>query len=195
MPRNYVRKTDKPYKKTKSPTRERLVGDRTIDDEDCYVNDNWSHIRPATRDKRRVFVSEFLKDFNGMRAMMRSGFVDDERRANQLSKAWLEEPFTQYLIDHVCTQLEESDIVTRKQVMARLWQEANRFNHGPDQGHGARIKALSVLAKIKGMEITKIEATVTHGGGVMLIPATMSPEQWEEQAKAQQSHLREIARN
>jgi hypothetical protein len=62
---------------------------------------------------------------------------------------------------------------------------------GPGCSQAARVTALAKLASLHGMDVpvkTELTANLT-GAGTFVIPGLLTPEQWEEQAAAQQDAL------
>jgi len=146
---------------------------------------NWDHISEGKKAKCRVFVNEYIKDFNAKKAAQRMGIEGDpiQRGAYMLNI-----PFTQYLLDQVINQLDEKIIATRNHVIVGLVRESNYY--GMDGGAACRIAALSKLAKILGMEVVKTETQLTLGGGVMAVPIATSQEEWARIALDAQTKLK-----
>jgi len=87
--------------------------------------------------------------------------------------------------------MEADAIVGASTIMAGLLREANQ----PDSfcaNSSSRIKAWQTLAKIKGMDAPRAPAPkdATPGGGVMLVPIAVHPEEWEEHARRSQKELK-----
>jgi hypothetical protein len=146
----------------------------------------FGHIHPRTKVLRKLFVAEFVKDFNGTAAMARLGF-EFSQPAVMVNK-WMNEPYTQYLLDQFIREAEQSSLVTRNAVTAALVREANSY--GLDCSGASRVSALGKLAKILGMEITNIKADVAVAGGIMLVPLATNSDDWEKNAAAAQANLK-----
>lgn len=150
------------------------------------IEADWPHIQPRTKAARRVFLAEFLKDFNGTNAALRTGYCTEKNARNSACR-WLAEPFTQWLLDRMLTELKEDAIVTRREVLAGLKREA--FNNEPGAS-ASRVKAWSTLGKLLGMEVTKLEGNVTVSAKVMTVPLATTPEEFEAVAMFRQAKLR-----
>lgn len=162
------------------------------DEEDNFVN--FDHLQTRTKLLRKKFVNEYLKDFNASRALLRMGYKYDLKVANAYAGKWMGEAYTQYLIAEAMEKMDEQAIVDRKEVLLGLKREA----HAPDvpfsSNASTRISALRSLAKILGMEIVKADVNMTIGGGVMAIPLSGSPEEWEKATQLAQAKLKEAVR-
>lgn len=139
----------------------------------------------------RLFVSEYVKDFNGHQAVQRLGFR--YKFPNVVANNYLKEPFTQYLIDQYIQHAEEKNIVSRNEIIMSLKREAN--NYGIDATGASRVAALRTLARIHGMEIQRTETNVNVAGGIMLVPVAATAEEWEKNAAEAQLKLREAAKS
>lgn len=103
---------------------------------------------------------------------------------------------TKYFQDqlrNISQYLDEENLVTTNEIVLGLKKEANY--HGEDGNSGARVKAWSTLAKIKGIEAPKkTEQTITHKGGVMVVPMAQSIDTWENNAQQLQTQLKSDVR-
>ena len=139
---------------------------------------------------RKLFVKEYLVDYNQVKAAIRCGFA--KSYANDYAVKWMEEPFVQKEIKRLESSVDArncpNDDDARSQIKAALFREANFTGDG--SSHGARVSALAKLAAIHGLEApTKIEQTTTHKGGVMLIPAPVDMRDYERAAIESQAQL------
>ena len=50
------------------------------------------------------------------------------------------------------------------------------------------------MGKILGLEITKVEGNINLAGGVMLLPHSGTPEEWEKAAATAQEKLKQAVR-
>lgn len=150
---------------------------------------NFEHVHPRTQAIRRLFVAEFVKDFNMSAAMLRLGL--NYSQPAMVATKWLKEPFTQFILDRFIRESEDEALVTRQHIIAALVREAN--NYGLDSSGASRVSALGKLAKIKGMEIDRSQVDVRVAGGIMLIPVTGSPDDWERSAQRAQLELKQAA--
>jgi hypothetical protein len=151
---------------------------------------DFRHVHPRTQAIRRVFISEFVKDFNGAAAIARLGFTYSQPAVT--ANEWLKEPFTQHVLDKYIRSAEDAALVTRQEVLAGLKREANSY--GLDSSGASRTSAWGKLAKVLGLEITKVEANVTAAGGIMLVPIGRNPDDWEKNAAAAQAALKANAK-
>lgn len=143
---------------------------------------------------RRAFVQEYMKDRNAYAACLRLGFMAPY--AEDWARAFMAEGIVRRLI----AKAEEYDDSAEardaraKAVEAMLFKEASYY--GPGSSHGARVSALSNLAKIYGIEApTKNEAEVTYKGGVMMVPALTSPDEWGKLAQQSQADLKDSVKD
>jgi hypothetical protein len=159
-------------------------------DEEGFGDQNWDHLQPRYIARRQLFVHEYLKDFNGSQAIQRMGYVMTQPwvKASQ----FLTEPYTQWYLGQLMAKLEDSAIITRSEILLGLKKEAHY--HGLDGSAAARIAAWRTLGKILGLEVTKIEGNVAIQGGVMLMPFSGTPEEWEQAAQSAQEKLKQDVR-
>ena len=143
-----------------------------------------------TKAKVREFVMEYLRDFNGVQAVLRCGW--NPQTAHTLSRKYLHMRYTQDLINEVMAEVEEDDLINRKQIIAGLIREANYF--GEDGGASARIKALMGLARIKKMDVQvqEVKGTITHN--VMAVPMAVDTDAWAAAAEQSQAELKSDVR-
>jgi hypothetical protein len=145
-------------------------------------------LSPREKALRDMFVSEYLIDYDQVKAAMRCGF--NMQFAQEYSRRFMEEAYVQRRINEIRftkvddRQLEEFD---KARIKTSLMAEAHY--HGAGSTQAARVAALGKLATMYGMETKKVEATVTHRGGVMAVPGIASLDDWEKQASASQDEL------
>jgi hypothetical protein len=151
---------------------------------------DFRHIHPKVIATRRLFVAEFVKDFQPTAALLRLGLHFEAPAV--VANRWLKEPYTQWLLDQYIDGATEGALITRNKVISALNREAN--NYSLDSSGASRVSALGKLAKILGMEIDRTEVNVAVAGGVMLIPVSNSAEDWEKSASKAQLTLKEEAR-
>lgn len=138
-----------------------------------------------------LFIVEYIKDFNKSMAYIRAGGSVGHAPAGgaQVYRT----PYVQRALMMLREQLEEENIITRTEILYSLKREANYY--GDDGSAASRTKALTILAKILGMEApTKIEQTTTHRGGVMVVPMVASTADWKMQALTSQEALKSDVR-
>jgi Terminase small subunit len=145
------------------------------------------NITPKMKEKRDRFIAEYLVDFNGVHAYIRSG--GPATTAAKMSCQFLKEPYVLKKIRETIDALEEANIINRKRILAGLVREANYAGIGAS--HGARVSAYAKLATILGMDAPiKIDAKVKVAGGVMLVPMPSNPDDWEKAAVQKQLELK-----
>jgi hypothetical protein len=146
-------------------------------------------LSPAAKVLRRAFIDEYLKDLNFVRAMRRLGYDhEDDKRLRTQAEKWTREPFVQQEMMRRIRALEPTDVVTRGQVMMRMWEEANdATNDG-----STRVAALAHTAKMLGMYNKEEDNAPTFGQGVMMIPV-MNLDDWSATSIVAQEKLKQSA--
>lgn len=140
------------------------------------------------------FASEYLRDYNVELAYIRTCAVLGKKVGkNAYRKGYdmLRQPFVQVLIKEVVDQLNEEELVTRKDVVLGLWKEAN--NTGEDANGGSRVRALMGLARIKQMDTKTVEKKV-EVQNVMRVPVPADNDAWAAAAADSQRALKEDVR-
>ncbi len=142
-------------------------------------------LSPLEKNLRERFVLEYLKDYDAIAACIRLGFM--KRVALTYGFQLLDEPFVRQLIDQHERQQADPKVVERN-IRAAAWREANSRGEGTSQS--ARVSALSLLADLHGLKApTKIKAEMNHQGGVFVVPAIASLDDWEKAAVDAQERL------
>ncbi len=150
-------------------------------------------LNPREKALRDEFVREFYFDRNPTAAARRLGFV--EGFAEDYAKRFMCEPYVRNkmkeyelnLLKDEPNQLDEK----RRMVEQKLLAEANY--HGPGSSHSARVAALNKLCALYGMDKPAKDEDVPEDvnyGGVMVVPALTSPDEWEQAASSLQSSLK-----
>lgn len=135
---------------------------------------------------RDAFCREYIKDFNASQAVVRLG-APDTKSAQVKGSRLLGEAYVANQIFQLVRALRPDDVVTRQQVMARMWLEANSdYNEGK-----TRVTALAHLAKMLGMMDDKRPETLPMSG-VMLIPIVDIAD-WQTSATVAQDLLKRDA--
>ncbi len=140
-------------------------------------------MRQVTLLKRERFVMEYLRDFSIKRAAIRVGCA--AHSAAQQGHSMLNEPYVQRRILQVLEDMEESDLVTRKDVILGLLVEARTA-----ESDAARVAAWSKLSKIKGMEVDLVAGKFQHIHHVMEVPQEVVEGDWEDAAVTAQDALK-----
>ncbi len=142
------------------------------------------------KELRDKFVDEYLLDFDQTAAAIRVGF--SASFAQTYAEKFMTEPYVRQRIAAMQTAMAEDDKLEveldRRRIRAALMREAHY--RGPGSSHAARVSALAKLASIRDMDApTKIKSDLTMRGGVMMVPAIASLEEWEKAAQASQGDL------
>lgn len=143
---------------------------------------------------RRAFVQEYMRDRNAYAACIRMGFI--ESYAADWARAFMGEGVVRRLIakSEEYEQTPEAKAARASTVESLAFKEAQYY--GPGASHGARVSALGLLAKIHGLEAAnKTEAEVTYKGGVMMVPALTSPDEWGKLASQSQDELKQSVKD
>ena len=154
----------------------------------------------STRARADRFILQYLRDFNATQAFIRMS-VEEGRDYEEISYDYAMNkgyemtrwPYVAQRLQEARDEAAEENILTAKDILWGVKKEMNY--HGIGSSHGARVSALSLGAKIKGMEAPKkVEASMAMRGGVMIVPETADLTTWEERAAAAQATLKEEVR-
>lgn len=159
-------------------------------DEAGEFDPSFGDLRADAKRRREEFCREYIKDFNASEAVRRMGYKS--KTPWVMASEWMKEPYTQFFLDKMLRALDRTAIVSANEILAGLKKEAHYY--GMDGGAAARISAWRSLGKMLGLEVTKIEGNVNLGGGVMLMPFSGSPDEWEKAASKAQKNLKETVR-
>lgn len=156
------------------------------------TNEVMTELTIQEKELRDLFVVEFLKDHDYKAAAIRVGFLP--KFADQYAAEFAVDPYVKKRIDEEMTRkLSDEEAAEHKRAMIRrtealLLKQAGYA--GPGASHGARVSALAKLASIYGMDApTKVEQTIQHKGGVMMVPGVASIDEWEAAAVSSQEKL------
>lgn len=138
--------------------------------------------------RRRLFAAHYIKTTNASSSAEFAGFRSPGTKGTKL----LREPYVQNLISELLHELDQDAIMTQNEILFELKREALSLEHG---NQGARISALAHIAKIRGMMIDKQETKVTTDGGIMVVPAVASPDEWSAMAEKAQASLKETVKD
>src|SRR6476620_5118718 len=163
---------------TKRKTGPKTTGAGPTNGDILYAGRTADKLSLSAKIYRDAFVREYIKDFDGRGAVIRLGGTHStaKTRACQL----LREPYVATLLDDTIRKLQPTDIVTRGQVMAKMWDLANTAEES-----GARVTACANVAKMLGMDRVKEEENQAPIG-VMLVPM-MSVSDWAASAAVAQA--------
>jgi len=139
---------------------------------------------------RDNFVTEYLKDHDAWAAAVRVGYLHNV--AHEYASFLMQEPYVQREIYRRQAELASNPKESEKHErhMIKQWLIEQARYKGPGSSHSARVSALAKLCNILDMDGTaKVKSEVTHKGGVMLVPAIASVDEWEKQATVAQDAL------
>jgi len=141
---------------------------------------------------REEFAKEYCDDFNAIAACIRLGILGVY--AEDWANLFMSEGVTRHLIRERQNYLLTTNFTDYKEELkSEVIQELRRAGHlnGPDSNHGSRVTAWVSIAKILGM-LDREVIDPGHGvsGGVMIVPAMISPEEWGNEAVASQKQLK-----
>lgn len=157
-------------------------------------------ISPKSKDRADRFIMQYLRDFNATQSFIRL-CIDEGKKYEDIdynyamNKGWqmTRWPYVAQKIQEAMDAAEEENILSNKDILWGVKKEMSY--HGMGASHGARVSALALGAKIKGMEAAKkVEASVAIRGGVMIVPETQDLKSWERRASEAQAALKEEVR-
>lgn len=150
-------------------------------------------LKPAEINMVNEFVRHYLRSFDAPMAYVMAG--GNPSSATVTAYEILRWPAVQERMAIALEELEEEQLLTRKDILVGLKKEANY--HGHDSSHGSRVRAWMGLARIKKMDIQVTENHHTVRGGVMLIPVadhTNTIDGWAQVVSEDQARLKEEVR-
>jgi len=103
-------------------------------------------------DKQRVFVAEYIKDFNATAAYIRAGY--SKNGARQSSAKLLTNTDIMEMIQKTLEKVEDTSVVTQAMVLNGLLKEASDYQDGSPT---SRVAAWSWLGKNLKMWTDKVE--------------------------------------
>ena len=130
--------------------------------------------------KQKRFVWEFCKDHSPAAAAIRAGYR--EKNAPSVASRLIRIPAVQAAIRERERQIAEAAMLDETIVLQGLLREAQYTGDGST--HTARVSAWREVAKILGLEIRKVEHTVTHRLDGRLAQARQRAQLIEAQAQA-----------
>jgi hypothetical protein len=149
------------------------------------------YLNATAKDYRDAFVKSYLIDFKPTNAIIRIGH-QNYKTATRAAQDLLHEPYVRCRIEEHLKQMRPEEVVSRTQVMAALWKEANTSGNLCS----TRVAALAHIAKMLGMFMGDKQNgdgnNVNVNVAVMMVPAT-TPEDWAIAAPAAQAALKERA--
>lgn len=146
------------------------------------------------RQVRDQFVVQYLIDYNSVAACIRLGFKEPYARMwgpKLMAESYVQRKL-QEAINERKKEMDENPESEQSRIIEGLRREANYF--GPGSSQAARVAALAHLAKLNNLGVgTGNEGIST--GGVMIVPVTADPADWQKLAMASQSKLKQDASN
>lgn len=166
------------------------------------------------------FVEQYLKDYDPFAACLRIDYSMET--ALEAAKEFMNEPYVRRRItmleemrlkhipkteplDKEEREAKEAEFesidftphtpeLDQQRIISALMREAH--NTGPGSSHAARVTALGQLMKIYNMDKSDDkDTTINNNGGVMIVPAVGSVDDWEAQASGQQAELKKTVRD
>ncbi len=157
--------------------------------EDAEFEADFSTMRPQSKGIRDRFCQEYMRDFNGSAAIRRMGYKSPQPGVRACE--FMKEPYVQWKLQQLMEAADEKAIMTKGQLLMNMKREAlDRVGNSGAE----RIAALRGIAKSLGFEVTKVEGTVSIGGGVMAVPFAGSMEDWEKASANAQAELKQKVR-
>lgn len=145
---------------------------------------------------RDLFVDEYFYDRDPYAAAIRVGFMQTFARdeaARFMNEVYVRRQIKQRE-ERMLGNNPDTDEFKKKMIEQQLLREANY--RGPGSSHAARVSALAKLASLYGMDIKSTPEEEENAlGGVMVVPAMTSADQWEQSAATQQRKLKETVKD
>jgi hypothetical protein len=139
---------------------------------------------------RDAFCREYIKDFNGKNALIRIGCLYKGHALSTFASNLIREPYVANRIDFLVRSLKPEDVVTRQEVMAKMWALAN----DPMSASIAKVAACAHVGKMLGMFKTEDkESGAGEAIGVMMVPM-LATDDWQSSARTAQALLKSAAR-
>ena len=101
----------------------------------------------ALTDKRKRFIEEYSKDFNGTAAAIRVGYSEDRARVTASEILSLDE--AQEYLKELIEALRDDDLVTKRNILEKLLMIADRSSIEERHFNNA-IKAYAEISKLLG---------------------------------------------
>jgi hypothetical protein len=142
---------------------------------------------------RKEFARLFCKSHNAYVTCIRLGFA--QPYAADWASAFMDDCVVRHFIEEEQRRLTSEDGLkeSRQEVLIKL-RELGDFC-GEGSSHAARVNAWTNVGKFLGMTPTKTETEVTYKGGVMMVPALTSPDEWGQAAEKSQVSLKEAVKD
>lgn len=162
-----------------------------------WNSQTWVAMEPELTEQERAvrdrFVEEYLVDYSPVRAARRVGFSSSF--AKEYAERFMQESYVARKIEelkHKNVDEADREEYDKRRIRERLMHIAHDHFAPPS----AAVAALSKLMSLYGMDApTRIKQDIEHRGGVMMVPAIASLDDWERTAMALQQKLAETARS
>lgn len=146
---------------------------------------------------RDLFVSEYLVDYDQVRAAQRCGFAYQfaiEYATKLMAESYVQRKISSLRISPDVNETELEDY-NKRRIREGLIREA--FYSGPGASHAARVSALKALAQVNGMIVAPggagSKGSSGSPGGVMAVPGIADLDAWEQTASNSQDNLAQHA--
>jgi hypothetical protein len=140
------------------------------------------------------FAMLYLTQQSTKQAALLMGY--DESQAGKAGALFLDHPFTQLYIAETLKTAQVGTIVTVGQLAAKAWEEANKgdrvLGKAVVTNSTTRLKAMALLGQWLrlGAAPEREQKGAADGGGVMIVPGGLSPDEWENHARQEQASLK-----
>lgn len=133
---------------------------------------------PKERVFFEAFVDQYIKDFDGHKAMSRLGYA---KVASSGYTKFIDNPYVQALIFDKLRGAKAEDLVSRNEVMLALWREGHKETNSGSE----RIAALTQVSKMLGADLSAPTPVVN----VMVVPG-LDMNAWLAEASSTQQQLK-----
>ncbi len=132
-------------------------------------------------DKQAIFVKEYLVDLNATQAAIRAGY--SAKTANEQGSRLLTNVSVQKLIQEHMNKRSERTEITAEYVLTGIKRVTESAE--ADGRRSEALKGFELMAKHLMLFTDKTEITGANGkdivsSGVLLVPSTMSVDEWEK---------------
>ena len=144
---------------------------------------------------RVEFVRFYVRSRDPRKACLSLGFM--EAYASDWAIQFMNEGVVQRLIQAEDAREDTPEASVARKRMYRAMMEDAAMDRGPGSSHGARVSAITQLMKIEGMDYEAPAETTKGGpaGGVMLVPALGTADDWCSVAMQSQHRLKQTVRD
>lgn len=113
---------------------------------------------------QELFVSEYLKDFNASKAVLRAGY--NSGNPNNMGSQLLNTPHVRARIQKVIEERKEKSFVNEDYVLRKIVNTLEKCEKDENFNATAVLRAAELLAKHLGMFVDKQEISGPNGGAI-----------------------------